>query len=106
MIFIIHDSCLNVQVSRMSEQARQVRIPGVGTAVQLADGNLRVNYEDGSSLVLRDRADTVEFCPVARGGQWETFSRGCVPARVLDKLSTIPLVLHHIQTLKSGGLGR
>ena len=59
---------LYFQVTTMSEQARQVRIPGLGTAIQLADGNLRVNYEDGSSLVLRDRVDTVEFCPVSRGG--------------------------------------
>ena len=94
------------QVTTMSEQARQVRIPGLGTAIQLEDGNLRVNYEDGSSLVLRDRADTVEFCPVARGGQWETFRRGQMPQRVLDKLSSIPMVLQHIQSLKtvSGGL--
>ena len=98
MIFIIHDSCLNVQVSRMSEQARQVRIPGVGTAVQLADGNLRVNYEDGSSLVLRDRADTVEFCPTATGGQWQQFSQANMPPLVRSKLSSMPSILETLMS--------
>ena len=85
----------------MTRQPRTVRIPGVGVATQLADGNVRVNYNDGSCLVLRPQSDNVEFCPVSTGGQWQSYNQTNMPAVVRSKLATMPLVIETLRT--SGG---
>lgn len=77
-----------------SRQARTVRIPEVGVASQLPDGNVRVNYDDGSSLVLRSNSANVEFCP--RGGQWTEYAQENMPAYVRAKLEQMPLVLDRL----------
>ena len=83
------------------QKMRSVRIEGLGVATQLSDGNVRVNYLDGSCLVLRAQSDTVEYCPVSAGGQWQVFTQSSMPATVRTKLASMPLVL---ETLMSSGV--
>ena len=67
-------------------------------ATLLADGNVRVNYHDGSCLVLRSQSDTVEFCPTATGGQWHQYSQDNMPNMVRSKLSSMPGILETLMS--------
>merc|ERR1719270_1015198 len=82
-------------LTETSRQARTVRIPDIGVASQLPDGNVRVNYDDGSSLVLRSNSANVEFCP--RAGQWTEFAQENMSAYVRAKLEQMPLVLDRLR---------
>ena len=86
-------SIICCQATNLSNSGRQRRIAGVGVATLLTDGNVRVNYQDGSCLVLRSQSDTVEFCPTATGGQWQQFSQANMPPLVRSKLSSMPSIL-------------
>ena len=86
------------QATNLSNSGRQRRIAGVGVATLLADGNVRVNYQDGSCLVLRSQSDTVEFCPTATGGQWQQFSQANMPQLVRSKLSSMPSILETLMS--------
>ena len=52
-------------MTALSEQTRQVAVPGVGVASQLGDGTVRVSFSDGAQLLLRPNMDQVtvwQFC--------------------------------------------
>ena len=87
-----------VQATNLSNTGRQRRIAGVGVATLLSDGNVRVNYQDGSCLVLRSQSDTVEFCPTATGGQWHQYSQETMPDTVRTKLSSMPRILETLMS--------
>ena len=82
----------------MSSSGRQRRIAGVGVATLLPDGNVRVNYQDGSCLVLRSQSDCVEFCPTAQGGQWHQYSQADMPDQVRAKLASMPRILETLMS--------
>ena len=46
-------------MTALSEQTRQVAVPGVGVASQLGDGTVRVSFSDGAQLLLRPNMDQV-----------------------------------------------
>ena len=86
------------KATNLSNTGRQRRIAGVGVATLLADGNVRVNYTDGSCLVLRSQTDTVEFCPTTTGGQWHQYSQDNMPDLVRSKLSSMPRILESLMS--------
>ena len=47
------------QVTALSEQTRQVAVPGVGVASQLGDGTVRVSFSDGAQRLLRPNMNQV-----------------------------------------------
>ena len=49
-------------MTALSEQTRQVAVPGVGVASQLGDGTVRVSFSDGAQLLLRPNMDQVTVC--------------------------------------------
>ena len=83
-------------------QGRSVNLPGVGVATQLPDGSVRVDYNDGSSLLMRTKTEEVEFCPVSRGGQWSVYNQLTMPAFVREKLTLMPEVIEALQRSTAG----
>ena len=83
---------------------RKVAIEGVGEAVQLACGNVRVYYLDGSSLILRSATATVDyFLPSpGGGGAWCTYTSSDMPEGVRAKMAGIPRVLQCLRGEQGG----
>jgi len=91
-----------------SDQTRKVSITGVGVAIQLPDGNVRVNYNDSSCLVLRSQPDGLVdyYQPSPAGpqyGQWLVYDSSNLPAGVKIKLAEMPKIL---ELLKAGQPGQ
>jgi len=93
----------------LPDNTRKVTIPGIGVAMQLADGNVRVNYQDSSCLVLRSQSSSVDYYQPSHGGAelgaWQVFDQSNLPHAVTAKLEQMPKIL---ELLKAGqpGAGR
>jgi len=90
-----------------SEQTRKVSIPGVGVAMQLPDGNVRVNYDDSSCLVLRSQSGSLVdyFQPSKVGpqdGQWLVYDSSNLPIGVKIKLAEMPKILELLKVGQPG----
>lgn len=89
------------QTPSLSDNTRKVTIPGVGVAIQLQDGNVRVNYLDRSCLVLRSQSNTVDFYHPSPGGAqsgtWVVYDGSNLPEVVKNKLPEIPQILEHLR---------
>jgi len=89
------------------DTTRKVAIPGVGVAMQLPDGNVRVNYQDSSCLVLRSQSNNVDYYQPSPGGAhhgtWQVFDQSNMPSYVKAKLEQMPKIL---ELLKGGGVTR
>jgi hypothetical protein len=74
---------------------RRVAVEGLGEAVLLPHGNVRVYYTDGSSLILRDSATAVDFFTpcLGGGGAWATYDKALLPPAVLARMAGMPRVL-------------
>jgi len=91
------DTIISKVTACTERQGRSVNLPGVGVATQLPDGSVRVDYNDGSSLLMRTKTEEVEFCPVSRGGQWSVYNQLTMPAFVRQKLTLMPEVIEALQ---------
>ncbi|KAL3277015.1 hypothetical protein HHI36_012377 [Cryptolaemus montrouzieri] len=80
--------------SRLKE--KHVTVPGVGTAVQLPNGEVKVRYPDGSQLCV-DGKNQVRYQSV--DGQITRFSENDkIPKPIMEKLQHMPKVLKHLMS--------
>eukprot|EP00092_Neocalanus_flemingeri_P027274 GFUD01029578.1.p1 GENE.GFUD01029578.1~~GFUD01029578.1.p1 ORF type:complete len:936 (-),score=285.22 GFUD01029578.1:126-2933(-) len=88
------------------DNTRKVTIPGVGVAMQLQDGNVRVNYHDSSCLVLRSQSSSVDYYQPSPGGPqhgtWLVFDSSNLPEGVKDKLAEMPKILELLMAGQPG----
>ena len=71
------DTLLSTALPGQGGPERQVSLPGTGRATQHGDGTVRVQYEDGAGLAVRDGATTVQqwsplLSTVQCGCRWST----------------------------------
>jgi len=81
------------------ELVRKVNIPEIGTATQLANGNVRVDYSDGSALVVKSNSTDVDyFLPGGLGGQgaWTRYNHANLPQNLKQKLAQMPQVIERL----------
>lgn len=101
-----HHSLPGHQSPSLPDSTRKVDIPGVGAAMQLPDGNVRVNYQDSSCLVLRSQSSCVDYYQPSPGGahhgSWHVYDHSNMPSFVKTKLEQMPKIL---ELLKAGHLG-
>ncbi|XP_044757238.1 serine/threonine-protein kinase PLK4 [Coccinella septempunctata] len=75
---------------------KQVAVPGVGTAVQLPNGEVKVRYLDGSQICV-DGKNQIKYQGV--DGQVIRFSENDkIPRPIMDKLQHMPKVLKHLMS--------
>ena len=88
------------------DNTRKVAIPGLGEAMQLPDGNVRVNYQDSSCVVLRSQSSSVDYYQPSQGGahhgSWQVYDHSNMPGFVKSKLEQMPKIL---ELLKGGHIG-
>jgi len=87
------------------EAQRKVAVPGVGEAVLLPCGNVRIYYTDGSSLIVRSAATSVDYFTPSPGGggAWSTHSQGAMPEVVRRRMAEVPRVLELLLGQGRGG---
>eukprot|EP00090_Calanus_glacialis_P002905 TRINITY_DN12122_c0_g1_i4.p1 TRINITY_DN12122_c0_g1~~TRINITY_DN12122_c0_g1_i4.p1 ORF type:complete len:895 (-),score=358.86 TRINITY_DN12122_c0_g1_i4:158-2842(-) len=92
------------QSPSLPDNTRKVTIPGVGVAMQLHNGNVRVNYQDSSCLVLRSQSSSVDYYQPSPGGPqhgtWLVYDSSNLPEGVKAKLAEMPKIL---ELLMGGG---
>jgi len=85
------------QSPSLPDNTRKVTIPGVGVAMQLQNGNVRVNYQDSSCLVLRSQCSSVDYYQPSPGGPqhgtWLVYDSSNLPEGVKTKLAEMPKIL-------------
>ncbi|XP_045468652.1 serine/threonine-protein kinase PLK4 [Harmonia axyridis] len=75
---------------------KQVTVPGVGSAVQLANGEVKVKYLDGSQIYV-DGKNQIRYQSV--DGQVARFTENDkIPRPIMDKLQHMPKVLKHLMS--------
>lgn len=75
---------------------KQIVVPGVGTAFQLLNGEVKVRYLDGSQICV-DGKNQITFQGV--DGQVARFSENeKIPRSIMDKLQHMPKVLKHLMS--------
>jgi len=98
------------QPPSLSDNTRKVTIPGVGMAMQLQDGNVRVNYHDSSCLVLRSQSTSVDYYQPSPGGPqhgtWLVYDSSNLPEGVKIKLAEMPKILELLMAGQQPGQGR
>ncbi|XP_065335960.1 serine/threonine-protein kinase PLK4 [Cloeon dipterum] len=84
----------NVQV------VRSAYIPGVGVANQLSNGEVQVQYSDGSILTVDSSKGTTSF--VTSAGDQQVFeNRNNLPIWLQVKLTSFPSVIQHLLSSKN-----
>nr|XP_022919763.1 serine/threonine-protein kinase PLK4 [Onthophagus taurus] len=85
-------NCKNVQ-------SKSVSIPGIGTAIQLASGEVKVRYPDGSQIWV-DGKHNVQF-QYADGKLVSYGNSDNIPRQIVEKLQHMPIVLRHLMPTSS-----
>jgi len=97
------DTIISKVTACTERQGRSISIAGVGVATQFPDGSVRVDYNDGSCLLMRtDKSDEVEYCPVSKGGPWNVYNQLTMPEQVRAKLASMPLCLEALRRSTGG----
>lgn len=73
---------------------RKVSVPGVGTAVQLSNGEIRVRYPDGAQLWVDGKQNIRYQYP---DGRLVNFTNAeSIPPQITERLQQMPKVLKHL----------
>merc|ERR1711874_489273 len=88
----------------VGQLVRTVEIADTGTATQMANGNVRVDYTDGTSLVVKSSSTDVDFFHPSLAGQgsWHSYNQSNIPQQVKHMLTKMPQI---IERLLAGGGG-
>lgn len=80
--------------SSSTPSPRRVVVPGIGTALQLACGEVRVRYPDGSQLSVEAKG-TVRY-EWQNGHQCNYGPADLIPTEVRDKLTEMPKIIKYL----------
>lgn len=80
--------------SESSSRERKVQVPGVGTALQLPSGEIRVQYPDGSHLWV-DGKHNIRY-RYASGREYTCRDSDNIPLEIMEKMQFMPKVLRHL----------
>lgn len=73
---------------------RKVTLPGIGTAIQLPSGEVRVQYPDGTQLWV-DGKHHVRY--QYSDGHLSTYSdTDNIPRQIMEKVQQMPKILKHL----------
>ncbi|XP_050308808.1 serine/threonine-protein kinase PLK4 [Anthonomus grandis grandis] len=79
-----------------NNKEKRVSVPGVGTAVQLPNGEVRVKYHDGSQLWVDGKHHVKYQYP---DGQVVNYrDTDSIPKSIMDKMQLMPKVVKHLST--------
>ncbi|KAF7278138.1 hypothetical protein GWI33_008755 [Rhynchophorus ferrugineus] len=81
--------------SSLSKEKR-VSVPGVGTAVQLANGEVKVKYNDGSQLWVDGKHHVRYQYPDGRMVNY--LDTDSIPKSIMEKMQLMPKVVKHLST--------
>lgn len=85
------DNSTGLKTSTQSFKERKVTVPGVGTAVQLQNGEIRVRYTDGAQLWVDGKQNVRYQYP---DGRIVNFSNtDSIPRQITERLQQMPKVL-------------
>lgn len=79
-----------------STKEKRVSVPGVGTAIQLANGEVRVKYNDGSQLWVDGKHHVRYQYPDGRTANY--LDTDSIPKSIMDKMQLMPKVVKHLST--------
>lgn len=95
------DNTTGLKTSTNSFKERKVVVPGVGTATQLPNGEIRVRYPDGAQLWVDGKQNVRYQYP---DGRIVNFSNtDSIPRQITERLQQMPKVLKHLMPSASGG---
>lgn len=80
--------------STNTAKEKRVAVPGVGTAVQLPNGEVRVRYNDGSQLSM-DGKHRIQY-QYSDGSTAVFTDNDSIPRPVREKLEHMPNILKHL----------
>ncbi|XP_018319337.1 serine/threonine-protein kinase PLK4 isoform X2 [Agrilus planipennis] len=80
--------------SRGSDKDRQVSIPGIGTATQLSNGEVRVRFTDGSQLWVDGKHHIRYQYPDGRMSNYR--DSDSIPRHIMEKMQHMPKILKHL----------
>lgn len=93
------DNTTGLKTSTNSFKERKVAVPGVGTAVQLPNGEIRVRYPDGAQLWVDGKQNVRYQYP---DGRMVNFSNtDSIPRQITERLQQMPKVLKHLMPSSS-----
>ncbi|XP_017780877.1 PREDICTED: serine/threonine-protein kinase PLK4 [Nicrophorus vespilloides] len=90
----------STQTSAAGCDNKVVNIPDVGTAVRLPEGQVRVNFPDGSQLGFDGKHAPQYVYPDGR--MFNCTETVCIPSHVLEKLQLIPKVMKYMSASSNG----
>lgn len=91
-------SKMSSQRSRQSSRGvspRRVAVPGVGTAMQLANDEVRIRYPDGSQLFVNKAQSNIRY-EWHNGHQCTYGPSDAIPTEVRDRLADMPKVKKYL----------
>lgn len=77
-----------------NSKERRVSIPGIGTAVQMSTGEVRVNYSDGTQLWVDGKHHIKYQYP--DGNLLSYNDNENLPKYIIEKMQHMPKVLKHL----------
>ncbi|KAG8234949.1 hypothetical protein J437_LFUL015517 [Ladona fulva] len=80
---------------KKTEPLKQVLVPSIGVASQYPSGDLKVEYLDGSQIIINSHKATTEY--VSTDGKTVFYQqKDLLPFHIREKLSLMPKVLEHL----------
>ncbi|ESP02165.1 hypothetical protein LOTGIDRAFT_157319 [Lottia gigantea] len=94
---ITSSSCSSYSSDAGSSVIRQIRVPNIGLASQLDNGDIWVEFEDGSQLGIKPTVTTVTY--INQTGVMTKYRKSqSLPDNVKAKLASVPIVLEQLMT--------
>ena len=79
-------------VSKGKKVVREIELPGIGRATQLANGDINVHYLNGSRLIVNSTSAKVSY--VSHSGQYAQYEqKDVIPPEVKSKLGQMPHIV-------------